>query len=81
MYLIRLYTAKPSVENSDQQIVIFPANRSRNRFAEPTSVQVGIGIIFVRGEVFANDSQIPYFYFFFKKFLKTSFLDSFIFFI
>ena len=55
---------------SDQQIVIFPANR--NRFAEASSVQIGIGIvrefqnlrigigiIFVRWEVFANYSQIP----------------------
>ena len=35
--LSRLYT-------SDQRIVIFPANRNRNRFAEPTSVRIGIGI-------------------------------------
>ena len=57
---------------SDQRIVIFPANRNRNRFAEPTSVRIGIGIvrefqnlrigigiIFVRWEVFANNSRIP----------------------
>ena len=53
-------------------VVIFPANRNRNRFAEPTSVrigigivcefqnlQIGIGIIFVRWEVFTNNSLIP----------------------
>ena len=57
------------VNISDQRIVIFPANRNRNRFTEPTSVQIGIGIvwefqnmrigigiIFVRWEVFANNS-------------------------
>ena len=56
---------------SDQRIVIFPANWNRNRFAEPTSVrigtgivcesqnlQIGIGIIFIRFEIFANYSQI-----------------------
>ena len=32
--------------SSDQRIVIFPANRNKNRFAEPTSVQIGIGIVF-----------------------------------
>ena len=76
---------------SDQKMVIFPENRNRNRFAELTSVrigigiicefqnlQIGIGIIFVRWEVFANNSQIPDIYFFSKKFL---FLDSYIFFI
>ena len=60
------------VNHSDQRIVIFPANRNRNRFLEPTFVQIGIGIvsefqnlrigkgkIFVRWEVFANNSQIP----------------------
>ena len=30
---------------SDQRIVIFPANRNRNRFEEPTSVRIGIGIV------------------------------------
>ena len=58
--------------SSDQQIVIFPAKRNRNRFAEPSSVQIGIGIVhefqnlqigigivFVRWEAFANYSQIP----------------------
>ena len=57
--------------SSDQRIVIFPALRNRNRFAEPTSVQIGIGIVcesqnlqigigilFVRWELFANYSQI-----------------------
>ena len=52
---------------SDQGIVNFPANRNRNRFAEPTSTQIeigvvcefqnlgiGIGIIFVRWKVFVN---------------------------
>ena len=56
---------------SDQRIVIFPANMNRNRLAEPTSVQIGIGvvcesqnlrigigIIFVRWELFANYSRI-----------------------
>ena len=54
---------------SDQQIVIFPTNRNRKRFAEPTSVQIqigivrefqnlqiGIGILFFRWEVFKNNS-------------------------
>ena len=71
---------------SDQQIVIFPADRNRNRFAEPTSVQIGIGIvctlqnlqigiemIFVRWEIFTNNSQIPDIYLFSKTFLKISF--------
>ena len=57
---------------SDQWIVIFSANRNRNKLAEPTSVWIGIwivcesqnlwigiGIIFVRWEVFANYSQLP----------------------
>ena len=61
---------------SVQQIVIHPANRNRNRFVEPTSVQIGIGIfhesqnlqigigkVFVRWEVFANYSHIPEIYF------------------
>ena len=71
--------------SSDQQIVIFPANRIRNRFAEPTSVRIGIvcefqklrigiGIIFVRWEVFVNNSQIPDICFFLKK--RFIFLDS-----
>ena len=77
----------PSTEGvSVQQIVIFPANRNRNRFAEPTSVQIGIGIVrefqnlgigigilFVSWEIFANNSQIPDIYFFSKKCLKISF--------
>ena len=62
------------VENlvaSDQRMVIFPANRNRNRFAEPSSVQIGIGIVLefqnlrigigiviVRWEVFANYSRM-----------------------
>ena len=29
-------------EGSDQQIVIFPANRNRNRLADTISVQIGI---------------------------------------
>ena len=71
---------------SEQRIVIFPANR--NRFTEPTYVRIGMGvvresqnlrigiwIIFVRWELFANYSQISlkknslilyiYIYFFF----------------
>ena len=57
---------------SDQRIVIFPANRNRKRFAEPISVQIGIGIvhefqilrieigiIFIRWEVFVNYSRMP----------------------
>ena len=61
---------------SDQRIVIFPANRNRNRFAEPTSVRIGIGIvresqnlrigigiIFVRWELFANYSRISEIFF------------------
>ena len=30
---------------SDQRIVNFPANRNRNRFAEPTSIRIAIGIV------------------------------------
>ena len=54
---------------SDQQIINFLANRNRIIFAEPTSVRIeigivcefqnfgiGIGIIFVRWEVFANNA-------------------------
>ena len=61
-------------------MVIFPANRNRNRFAEPSSVRIGIGIvrefqilrigiriIFVRWEVFANNSRIPDIFFSLKK--------------
>ena len=64
------------VQLSDQQIVIFPANRNRIRFAEPTfirigigivreskNLQIGIGIIFVRWEVFANYSRTPEIFF------------------
>ena len=56
-------------QSSVQHIVIFPANMIRNRFMEATSVRIGIGlvcefpnlrigigIIFVRREVFANYS-------------------------
>ena len=56
---------------SVQKIGIFPVNRNRNRFEGPTSLQIGIGIVrkcqnlrigigivFVRWEVFANNSQI-----------------------
>ena len=80
--------------NSDQQIVIFPKNGNRNRFAEPTSLRIGIGIvcefhnlqigiriIFVRWEVLVNYSQIPNIYFLSKKCQKVLFLDSYIFFI
>ena len=85
---------KSGFSSSDHQIVNFPANRNRNRLAEPTSVQIGkgivcefqnlptgIGIIFVRWEVFANNSQIPDINFFSKKCQKILFLDSYIFFI
>ena len=54
---------------SDQQIVIFPANRNTKRLAETISVQIGIGIdpefqnlrigigiIFVTLKVFTNYS-------------------------
>ena len=69
-----------------QWIVIYPAIRNRNRFAEPTYVWIGIGlvrefhnwqigiwIIFVRWEVFANNSGIPDISFFPKNFKKNSF--------
>ena len=67
---------------------------NRNRFAEPTSVRIGIGIvrefqnlrigigiIFVRWEVFANNSRIPDIFFSLKKLSKIFFVDSYIFFI
>ena len=57
---------------SDQRIIIFPANRNRNRLAESSSVQIGIGIVcevqnlqiglgivFVRWEIFVNYSRMP----------------------
>ena len=57
---------------NDQRIGIYPANRNWNRFAEPTSARIGIGIvcesrnlgigiglIFVKWEVLANYSPIP----------------------
>ena len=63
--------------SGDQRIVVFPANRNRNRFAEATSVRIGIGIVcefqnlrigigirFIRWEIFANNSQIPDIFFF-----------------
>ena len=43
-------------QSSDQQIVIFPANRIRNRFAESTSVQIGIVIVFLIPKL-ANTSR------------------------
>ena len=62
--------------HSDQRIVFSPANRNLNRFAEPTSVrigigiisesqnlQIGIGIIFVRWELFAKYSWISEIFF------------------
>ena len=70
----------------DQQIVIFSANRNRNRFAGPSvrigigivpefqNLQIGIGIIFVRWEEFANYSQIPEIYFSFLFSKKIFFL-------
>ena len=61
-------------------IVNFPAKRNRNRFAEPTSVRIwigifrrfqnlriGIGMVYVRWEVFANYSQIPEIYIYSQK--------------
>ena len=81
-----LYNYRCVVCVSDQSIVIFPANRNRNIFAQPTSVRIGIGMvhefqnleigigtIFVRWEVFANYSQIPEISFFSPFFLKVSF--------
>ena len=77
-----------AITASDQRIVIFPANRNRNRnrFAELTSVRIGIGIvcelqslririgiIFVRWEVSVNNSRIPKIYFFSKNCQKNSF--------
>ena len=80
------FLTKHTLENSDQRIVIFPVNRNRNRFAEPTSVRIGIGIvcesqnlrigigiIFVRWEVFANYSWIPEVIFLLYIFLIISF--------
>ena len=79
--------------DSDQQIVIFPANRNRNRFAEPTSIQIGIGIvsesqnlrigigiILVKLEVFPNNSQVPDIYFFSIQCQKILFPDLIVFF-
>ena len=40
---------------------------------EPTSLRIGIGIIFVRWEVFANYSQIPEIFFFSNFFSKNIF--------
>ena len=67
--MLEFFPAAAAAQSSDQQIGIFPANRNRNRFVEQTSVrigigivcesqnlQIGIGIIFVRWEVFANYS-------------------------
>ena len=64
-----------------------------NRFAEPTSVrigigivrefqnlQIGIGIIFVRWEVFANYSRIPEIFFLSNMFLTFLFLLTLIYF-
>ena len=74
---------------SDQRIVIFPANRNRNRFAEQISVQIGIvcefqnlkiGIILVRWEVFTNNSQIPDIFFFLNYMSKKFFFLTLIFF-
>ena len=67
---------KSQRQNSDQGVGNFPANKNRNRFAEPLSVRIGIvivcesknlrigiGIIFVRWELFANYSQISEIFF------------------
>ena len=74
------------VHVSDQRIAIFSANRNRNRFAKPSSVQIGIGIVrevqnlqigigivFVRWEVFTNYSQIPKINLFLYYFLSNIF--------
>ena len=71
---------------SDQRLVIFPANKNRNRFAEQIFVRIGIGIVlefqnlrigigilFVRWKVFTNYSQRPKIYFFSNFFLIISF--------
>ena len=77
---IKSFTAVQSVTGwicvMMNQKVIFATNGNRNRFAEPTSVRIGIGlirefqnlgigigIIFVRWEVFANYSRIPEIFF------------------
>ena len=78
---------------SDQRIVIFPTNMNRNRFTEPTSVriwigivcefqnlQIWIGILFVIWEVFVNNSQIPDIYFFLKRMYKDFFFLTLIYF-
>ena len=84
-----------SVESSKQRIVIFPANRNRNRFVEPTSLIIGIGIvrefqnlligieiIFARWKVFSNYSRIPEIYFFAQLFSNNFFFcNSYIFFV
>ena len=80
------------VRSSVQRIVIFPANRNRNRFVDPTSVQIGIGKsheiqnlqigtgkIFVRREVFTNYLWIPEILFSLSFFTIFLFLDSYIF--
>ena len=74
---VRKFYISAGPSNSDQQIVIFPVNRNRNRFAEPSFVQIGLGIVreiqslqiglrikFVGLEVYANYSQRPETYFF-----------------
>ena len=71
---------------SYHQIGIITANRNRNRFAEPVSeqigigivcelqnLQIGIGIIFVRWDVFANYSQITEIFFSLRIFSKDIF--------
>ena len=68
------------------KIGIFTTNRNRNWFAEPTSeqigigivcelqnLQIGIGIIFVEWDVFANYSQITEIFFSLKLFSKNIF--------
>ena len=59
---------------SCQRIVILSANRNRNRFTEPNSVRIGIGIVpeiqnlqIGIGIIFANNSKIRDVYFFLKK--------------
>ena len=45
MDIIRIQNVFELHRSSDQRLVIFPGNRNMNRFAEPTSVRIGIGIV------------------------------------
>ena len=91
--IVHCVTSLVGLEISDQQIVIFPANRNRNKFAEPTFIQIGIGIvcesknlrigigiIFVRWEVFANYSGTPEIFFSFIYYFRNFFFLTLIYF-